>query len=81
MVKSNKGRFVFCEVTKGDKYYIAQCLEADIFSQGETEEEALKSLQEAVELYFEDEEMPLGIPDPIHQSLNERPLTIAINVC
>lgn len=34
-------------------WYVAQCLEIDVASQGETEEEALANLKEALELYFE----------------------------
>ena len=37
---------------EGD-WFIAQCLEIDIASQGETEKEALTNLQEAIELHFE----------------------------
>lgn len=37
---------------EGD-WYVAQCLEIDIASQGETEEEALSNLKEALELHFE----------------------------
>lgn len=33
--------------------YVAQCLEIDVASQGETEEEALENLREALELHFE----------------------------
>lgn len=33
--------------------YVSQCLEIDIASQGETEEEALANLKEALELHFE----------------------------
>jgi predicted RNase H-like HicB family nuclease len=33
--------------------YVSQCLEFDIASCGETPEEALENLREAVELYFE----------------------------
>ncbi len=33
--------------------YVAQCLEIDIASQGETEDEALANLKEALELHFE----------------------------
>ena len=33
--------------------YVAQCLEVDVASQGETEEEALTNLTEALELHFE----------------------------
>ena len=36
------------------KYYVAQCLNVDISSFGETEQEALANLQEALELYMED---------------------------
>ena len=35
------------------EWYIAQCLEVDVASQGETEDEALANLREALELYFE----------------------------
>jgi predicted RNase H-like HicB family nuclease len=35
------------------EWYIAQCLEVDVASQGETEEAALASLKEALELHFE----------------------------
>ncbi|OGO38058.1 MAG: hypothetical protein A2W35_21700 [Chloroflexi bacterium RBG_16_57_11] len=40
-------------VWREDNWYIAQCLEIDVASQGETEEEALANLEEALELYFE----------------------------
>jgi len=34
-------------------WFVAQCLEVDVASQGETEEEALSNLREALELHFE----------------------------
>lgn len=37
---------------EGD-WYVSQCLQVDVASQGETEEEALANLKEAVELHFE----------------------------
>ena len=37
---------------EGD-WFVAQCLEIDIASQGETEEEALANLKEALELHLE----------------------------
>ncbi len=40
-------------VWREDKWFVAQCLEVDVASQGETEEEALENLREALELYFE----------------------------
>jgi len=35
------------------KWFVAQCLEVDIASQGETPEKALENLREALELHFE----------------------------
>jgi predicted RNase H-like HicB family nuclease len=37
---------------EGD-WYVSQCLEVDVASQGESEDEALDNLKEALELYFE----------------------------
>ncbi len=37
---------------EGD-WYVSQCLEVDVASQGKTEDEALENLKEALELYFE----------------------------
>ena len=34
------------------EWYVAQCLEVDVASQGTTEEEALENLREAIELHF-----------------------------
>ena len=35
------------------EWFVAQCLEVDVASQGESEEEALMNLREALELHFE----------------------------
>lgn len=45
-------------VWKEGKYYIAQCLNVDISSFGKTKKQALKNLDEALDLYFEDEPPP-----------------------
>jgi len=39
-------------VWQEDKWFIAQCREVDVASQGETEEEALENLRDALELHF-----------------------------
>jgi predicted RNase H-like HicB family nuclease len=41
-------------VTREEPWYVARCLEVEVASQGPTVEEALASLKEALELYFED---------------------------
>lgn len=40
-------------VWREGQWYVSQCLELDVASQGETEEEALSNLKEALELHFE----------------------------
>lgn len=40
-------------VWKEDKYYVAQCLNVEVSSFGKTKKEAIKNLDEALELYFE----------------------------
>ncbi len=41
-------------VDQEGNYYVAQCLNVDVSSFGDTEQEALANLQEALELFFED---------------------------
>jgi len=40
-------------VWRDGNWYVSQCLELDVASQGETEEDALENLKEALELHFE----------------------------
>lgn len=40
-------------VWREGEWYVAQCLGVDVASQGETEDEALANLKEALELHFE----------------------------
>jgi predicted RNase H-like HicB family nuclease len=42
-------------IYREDKFYVAQCLNVDVSSFGETREEAIANLKEAVELFFEGE--------------------------
>jgi predicted RNase H-like HicB family nuclease len=43
-------------IQKEGKWYFSRCPELDIASQGETIEEAIENLKEAIELYLEDED-------------------------
>lgn len=47
-----KQKFSASVFREGD-WYVAQCLEVDVASQGESEEEALENLKDAIELHFE----------------------------
>ena len=50
-------------ITHEAPWYVARCLDVEVTSQGETVEEALENLREALELYFEDAPRPdLGEP-------------------
>jgi len=42
-------------IWKEEKHYIAQCLNVDVSSFGDTIDEAIASIKEAVELYFEND--------------------------
>jgi predicted RNase H-like HicB family nuclease len=45
-------------VTHEGEWYVARCLQVEVTSQGESIEEALLNLREALELYFEDAPVP-----------------------
>lgn len=45
-------------VTREGRFFVAQCLELEVASQGETIEAALANLREALELRLEDEPTP-----------------------
>ena len=40
-------------------WYVAKCVENAVASQGETMDEALENLREALLLYYEDESLPV----------------------
>lgn len=44
---------VTATVTREESWFVAQCLEIDVASQGRTVEEALRNLREALELHLE----------------------------
>lgn len=52
-------------VAREGNWYVARCLEIEVTSQGATVENSLENLREALELYFEDSELPEAIEPPI----------------
>ncbi len=56
-------------ITHEAPWYVARCLEVEVASQGETVEEALENLKEALELYFEDAPVPDTNEPPIIASV------------
>ena len=53
--KKKQGKYA---ILKEGKYYVSQCLNVEVSSFGKTPKEALKNLEEALELYFEDIKVP-----------------------
>jgi len=49
-------------VWREGNWYVSQCLSVDVASQGETEEEALANLKEALELHFEPPQATQAVP-------------------
>ena len=39
-------------ISQEDGWFVAQCIEVDVASQGKTEDEALENLSDALELHF-----------------------------
>lgn len=62
-------------VWKEGKYYVAQCLNVDVSSFGKTKNGALKNLEEALLLYFEDR--PMKLPRIDSPSVETRELQYA----
>ena len=52
-------------VTHEEPWYVARCLDVDVVSQGETVDDAVANLEEALGLYFEGEYLPETLEQPI----------------
>ncbi len=55
-----EGRTLTAALHQEEEWYVAQCLEVDVASQGRTIDEALANLGEAVQLYLEEVDDPAG---------------------
>lgn len=47
-------------ITREGEWFVAQCLEVDVASQGRSVEESRVNLAEALALYFEDQDVEIG---------------------
>ena len=50
-------RTIHAVLFRGDRYFVADCLEVPVITQGLTVDEALSNLHEAVALHVEDEDL------------------------
>lgn len=56
-------------ITNEPPLFVARCLEVEVTSQGESVDDALANLKEALELYFEDQPAPSSLEPPIIASV------------
>ena len=57
VLNGNLRRTVHAVVFKGDRYFVADCLEIPVVTQGLTVDETLSNLREAIALHMEDEDL------------------------
>ncbi|MBN1174837.1 MAG: type II toxin-antitoxin system HicB family antitoxin [Micromonosporaceae bacterium] len=58
-------RTLTAAVHQEEEWYIARCLELDVASQGESLQQALANLREAVEAYLEEVSQPIIEATPL----------------
>ena len=75
----NLSRNIHAVIFHSDGYYVANCLEVAVVTQGRTLDETLDNLREAVNLHLEDEDLAeIGLADnPILSVVLEMELTDA----
>ena len=49
--------FINIHIYKGEKYYVAECIDLPIVTQGKTLDELVSNLKEAISLHLEDEDL------------------------
>lgn len=50
-------RIVLVKIFKGEKYYVAECLDLPVVTQGKTLDEVAENVREAIELHLEGEDL------------------------
>ena len=50
-------KIIQVKIYKGDKYFIAECVDLPVVSQGKTLDEAVENIREAIELHLEGENL------------------------
>jgi len=52
-----KRRIIQFRVFRGEKYYVAECIDLPIVTQGKTLDEVVENIREAIELHLEGEDL------------------------
>ena len=73
-----KRRFTARVWQEGDMF-VSQCLEVDVASCGESEQEAVEMLQEALELYFEEDPGEVPVLRSIEAEVGDAPVSVVMS--
>lgn len=57
-------RIIQVRISKGESYYVAECLDLPVVTQGKTLDEVKANLEEAIALHLEDEDLSEYEIDP-----------------
>lgn len=50
-------KIISVHIFKGEKYFVAECIDLPVVTQGKTLDELVKNLKEAIELHLEEESL------------------------
>ena len=50
-------KIISVHIFKGEKYFVAECIDLPVITQGKTLDELVKNLKEALELHLEEENL------------------------
>ena len=50
-------KIIQVKIYKGEKYYVAECIDLPVVTQGKTLDEVVKNIKEAIELHLEGENL------------------------
>lgn len=50
-------KIIQVRISKGEKYYVAECIDLPVVSQGKTLDEAVENIREAINLHLEGEDL------------------------
>ena len=50
-------KIIQVKIYKGEKYYVAECIDLPVVTQGKTLDEVVKNMKEAIELHLEGEDL------------------------
>jgi len=66
-------------IYRGEKYYVGECMEISVVTQGKTVDETISNLREAISLHLEGENLEeLGLsPEPNLLIIMEEPISVA----